>query len=514
MPVSQPEVTANLISANLLVANTAQKVLLVGQKTSSGSVISGSLTENIQNDLSENALFGPNSMAAEMVRNFKAINKQVRLDAIALDDGAGAAAVGTVAFTGTATETGTITVNIASATNYSFEVAITSGDAATAIGAALETLVNAGANTPVVAVNTTGSVALTAVNLGTYGNNFGLSIEGEVAGVSVVLTAFASGATDPTLTGVFDVVGDTRYQHIIWPYEDALTELTGFLDPRFNVSNNVLDGVGFTASVGTLTTELALANAENSQSLVIFSDQTETETTLTGPSIQEIPIMTAVQFVAISSLRLTGGANVSQFVISRNGALDSFGGAALASKPYFNTPFSLLPTIRTGLGWTDTQAEQLKTAGASRLGNNRPGNLIISDEQVTTYKTDTAGNPDQTFKFLNFVFTSSNIREFYVNNYRARFAQSRLTEGALIAGRDMANKELIEAFSTQLYVELSGVDFVLTQAGEASLVFFNDNLIVTLDLSTGLVTIIMEVLIVTQLREIRATIQIQFDTTG
>lgn len=514
MTVQQPEVTANLISANLLVANTQQKVLLVAQKTSAGSVTSGSLTENIQNDLSENALFGSDSMAAEMVRNFKAINTEVRLDVIALSDGAGTGATGTVLFAGTATESGTITVNIASATNYSFDVSVASGDTATVVGDSLEALVTADANSPTDAVNTAGSVALTAVNLGTYGNNFGLSIEGEVAGITVALTAFSGGATDPTLTGVFDVVGTTRYQHIVWPYEDELSELTGFLDPRFNVNNDVLDGIGFTASVGTLTTELALANAENSQSLVIFSDQTEAETTLTGPSIQEIPIMSATQFVAISSLRLTDGANISQFVISRNGALDSFGGSALASKPLFNTPFTLLPTIRTSLGWTQTQAEQLKDAGASRLGNNRSGNLIISDEIVTSYKTDAASNPDQTFKFQNFVQTSSQIREFYVNNYRARFAQSRLTEGALIAGRDMANQALIEAFSTQLYVELSGSEFVLTQAGEASQVFYNDNLTVVLDLSTGLVTITMEVLIVTQLREIRATIQIQFSTTG
>ena len=50
--VREPSVTVNLISASVLVANTPHKVLLVGQ-TNGGTVTSGDLVQNIQNDNSQ-----------------------------------------------------------------------------------------------------------------------------------------------------------------------------------------------------------------------------------------------------------------------------------------------------------------------------------------------------------------------------------------------------------------------------------------------------------------------------
>ena len=133
---------------------------------------------------------------------------------------------------------------------------------------------------------------------------------------------------------------------------------------------------------------------------------------------------------------------------------------------------------------------------------------------MTTFKTDSGGNPDPTFQFLNYVDTSSNIREYFVNNYRSRFAQTRLTEGAVSRGRDMANSTVIRAFTERLYQDLAGADFVLVQDGEDAFVFFKDNLVITLDLSLGKVTITMLTPIVTQLRVIVATIKIAFSTTA
>ena len=135
-------------------------------------------------------------------------------------------------------------------------------------------------------------------------------------------------------------------------------------------------------------------------------------------------------------------------------------------------------------------------------------------EIVTTYKTDSAGNPDVSFTFANFVDTSSNAREYFANNLKSRFAQSRLTEGDVQRGRDMANAVVIGAFLDGLYQDLSGPDFVLVQAGEDALQFFKDNRTITLNLAQGRATITMKVPIVTQLREIIATMQIAFSIAG
>lgn len=510
--ILQPRTTANLVGANQPVQNTEQKVLFVGQQTSAGSATSGALTENVLNN-AEDSLYGANSMLAGMIRSARNQNPVTRFDAIGLDDGGGATqATLVVTFTGAATENGTITIAVGSEIDYSFDVGIANGDTATDIGTALETLINADSNVLVIASNAAGVVTLTAVNGGTIGNFIGLSFSGAVAGVTVALTAATGGATDPVLTGVFDVVGNNRYQGIVWPYFADTSEVRSFLDARFNVDNRVLDGVAITSSVDTLSNHLSRLNPLNSQSLIDIADKAITETAFVAPAQFELIQVKAAQFAAIRALRLTEGANIGQFVLSQNGPADATGGAALASKPYFNTPFPDLPLIVTGRGWTDTEIEQLVDAGGTSLGTNAANNGAIIGEVVTTYKTDAAANPDISFKFLNYVDTSSGIREYYFNNLRSRFAQSRLTEGDVIFGRDMANALTIRAFCERLYLDLSGPNFVLVEAGAEARRFYKENLIITIDKAEGLVIIFMVVPIVTQLRTINATIRIAFST--
>ena len=512
--VLQPKTTVNIVGANVAVENTDQKVLFVGQKTSAGTVDGGSLVENILEN-TEDSLFGANSMLAGMIRSARIQNPVTRFDAICFDDGdveGGSNAAGSVAFSGTASAAGSVTVIVGSETNYSYEVAIEIGDTATEVGDVLEALILADGDVPVTAANTTGTVALTADNIGTLGNFIGLAYEGTVAGITTTLTAFTGGADDPTLTDVFDVIGDNRYQGIVWPYFASTSVLTSFLDARFNVDNKVLDGVGITSSVDSLADHLTRLNLLNSQSLVDICDKEIDETTFKGSAQMELPQIKASQFAAIRALRLTDGANIGQFVLASSGPLDAFGGPALASKPYFNTPFPSLPLVATGRGWTDVEIEQLDTAGGTVIGNNVANNSSIMGEVVTTYKTDSAGNPDISFKFLNYVDTASNVREYFYNNLRTRFAQSRLTEGDVIKGRDQANAVTIEAYCDKLYQDLSGPDFVLLEAGEEALVFFKNNRTVTINKSLGRATILMVVPLVTQLREIIATMKIAFST--
>ena len=510
--IQQPKTTVNILGASIAVANTDQKVLFVGQKVAGGSVPSGSLVENILNN-TEDDLFGANSMLAGMIRTARAQNPVTRFDAIPLDDaGGGVDAAGTVVFAGTATEAGTLTVTVGSELNYTFDIAVANGDTATVVGAALVTAMTANLDLPAVGVNTTGSVAVTAINAGTMGNFIGLASSGTVAGLTVTLTALTSGATDPTFTGVFDIVGDNRYQGVVWPYFADTAEVRSFLDARFNVDNKVLDGVAFTSSVDTLANNLIRLDALNSQSLVDFVDKTTDTDTHKGPAQLELPQIKASQFAAIRGLRLTDGASIGSFVLAANGPRDSFGGPALASKPYFNTPTPDLPLVGIGKGWTDTEIEQIFDSGGSVLGNNVSSNAALVGEVVTTYKTDPAGNPDISFRFLNYVDTASNAREYFFNNLRKRFAQSRLTEGDVIQGRDIANALVIKAFCEKLYQDLSGVDFVLLQAGEEATVFFKNNLTVVIDLSIGRATITLVTPLVTQLRELLATMQIAFST--
>jgi len=514
--ILQPEVTLTLANADRQVSNKDQKVLIVGQKIASGSAVDGELQVNISSSgAPENALFGESSQVAAIVRAFKLVNPVVQLDVIALDDAAGTARVVDITIVGTASEAGTLVVVAGSETLHRFEIAVADLDTPTLIGDKIVAAVNADTKCPFTASNTVGVVSLTADNLGTVANDLGVEASGNIAGVTgFAVTETTAGATNPTLTGVLDIATD-RYQAVIWPFSAStdIDVLLLFLDPRFNPVNAILDGVGFVSFDDTHTNALAAGNLENSESLVMFADKTEVETNYLGPAMNEPSYSKSATVAGIRALRLTPDAAIARFLTS-SASLDQFGGPALASLPYFNTPIPAFPIIATGRGWTDLELEQLLDAGVSVIGNNSTGTTALIGEVATTFKTDAAGNEDITFKFLNFVDTSSNVREFFFNNYKKRFAQSRLTQGSVSRGRDMANAVVIRAFTEQLYKDLSGPNFVLVQDGPEAFAFFKKNISIVLDLALGKVTIVMFVPIVTQLRQIIATIKIAFDTEG
>jgi len=511
--ISQPSVSISVLPASQTISNAPQKVLFIGQKTASGTATAGALVQSIANDFSEDTLFGAKSFLAGMIRAAKRINGVTRMDAIALDDaGAGTAAAGVVTFTGTATAAGSFEVVVGSEYDHTYTVPVASGDTPTVIGDALVALITADTKAPFSAANVTGAVTITFAHKGTVGNNTPLSYSGSAASVSVALTAFSGGATDPTLTTLFDVIAGERYQTIVWPAEYGFTTVTTLLDARFNVTNDILDGVAVAAKTDTLANLKTAGNAENSSSLTFFGNRLLTDADHKGGAMLEFNYKIAAEFGAVRALRLTDQASIARYVTATSGARDAFGGTALATLPYFNTPFYELPIIPAGKGFTATEVEELGATGVSVLGNNRARNTCIAGEIYTTRKTDSGGNPEDTFKYLNNVDASVNAREFFFNNAKARFAQCRLTEGALVPNRNMANQKVIEAFLDGSFTTIGGEDYVLVQTGSTALTYFQQNRTVTLDMLTGTVTVTMKLPIVVQLRTIIATMQIAFTT--
>ncbi len=509
--ISLPKVTINIEPAQLPVSNKPQRLLYVGQMTSSGTATAGDLIPNIEDDNSWDTLFGKDSMLAGMIRRARAVNDVTRIDAIALDDGAGVNATGTITFTGTPTESGELTFYIGSKADYAFTISVATTDTPTTLGDALEAAITANTEVPFDAVNVAGVVTMTYVHAGTEGNFTTLGSSGTIAGVTIAIVGMSSGTVDPDTSTLFDVVGETRYQTIVAPGAWGTTYLTAFLDPRFNITNNVLDGVAMISTVDSVSNLETTGDALNSESLVIFGDKTVSTSTQKGASVLELSYIESAEIGAIRALRLTEDADISEFVISTSNARDTFGGPAISSLPYFNTPLRGIALSDINLGFTSTEINSLKSSGISVIGNNVADNGIIMGEVVTLYKTDSAGNPDLSFKFLNYVDTASAGREYMFNNAKADFAQSRLTDGDLLPGRAMNNVESITAQFVGYYSTLSNEDFVLTQAGEAALQFFKSKLTVDLDLVDGKAEIFMQVPIVTQLRDIIATFQLSFN---
>lgn len=516
MPIAQPDVTASIRAAGVTAGLTAEKLLFVGQQNG-GSAVSGALTQNILADGAEDALFGADSPIAAAIRRARRRNGETQFDAIGLaDNAAGVDAAGTITVTGAATEDGTLTVYVGSKKFNKYTVAVTNADSVTVVAAAIVTAITAGTNALVTAANTLGVVTLTAKNAGTFGNTIGIKVDGAVGGVTIAVTAMSSGATDPVLTGVFDVVGNERYQGIVWQFDKDIAELADFLDPRFNVSNNVLDGRGFVGITDTFANHLTTLGALNSRSVSINVDKAINETNHRGAAILEIPFIKVAEFASVRALRRTSEAVLGDLVIARS-SRDSFGGPWQNSKPYFNTPFPDLLVPDAGDSFTDVEIEQLLSAGGWVIDANRPFSGVIAGEVVTTYKTDSAGNPDPTFGFLNYVDTATAAREYIVNNTRAKYPQYRATSGALINGVDSANEASLAAYVSELNADLSDLALVNSGVGTTDGVavdydkLFRENLTVSLNPVTGKFLVSAKLYIVVQLRGITYDLAIAFE---
>jgi len=511
--VNLPKSTVNILSATQTQSTAPVKVLFIGQKLAGGTASAGALIESIGNDGSEDTLFGQRSILASMIRQAKRYNKITRFDAIALDDnGSAVKATAVIALTGPATAAGTLLVSVGSRPQHQYTIAVANTDTATIIGDAIVAAITADADAPFTAVNVTGTVTITASNGGTLANSWSVEVTGTVTGVTYTVTGWTGGATDPTITTLLATIDGIRYNSIVWQHNLSLATVSAYLDARFNATNAVLDGRAFATKSDTLANIKAAANALNSKSLVLLSAKSVNATYYKGCSLFELPDVISAVSAAVDALRLTQDANITAYSIGSGGPADLVGGPHISAMPMFNTPLSTLPIIDAGRGFTATEVDELKAAGASVLGNNRTRTTILMGEIVTTYKTDAAGNPDTTFKYLEFVETESAIREIFFNNIKATFAQHRLTSGDVIPGHKIANASIINAEYLRLYGLMSGPGYVLTQAGQAAVKYFDDHLVTTIDLTNGRATTSMQVPIVTQYREAIVQMQIAFST--
>jgi len=517
--IFQPSTTVNVLPASQSIGSGAQRMLFIGQMTS-GTATSGALEVSIGNSHEEDALFGKTSILAQMIRQAKKVQGLVTMDAIPLADNGTTKAAGSVAFSGTATAAGALTVSIGSRKNYKVSVAVSIGDTATVVGDALVAAYAAlaaaeyggTATAPFTVVNTIGTVAVTATNAGTVGNSYGIEVSGSAAGITYTVAAMTGGATDPVLTGLFDVIAGTRYQTIVWQSNFALSDVATELDSRLNVSNVVMDGRAFVTLTDTLSNIKTAANALNSPNVCIFSNKLIADAFYKGPTLFEFNDVISAQFAAIRALRLTSGSNIAPFIVGAGAGNDAIGGPASASLPYFNTPMALIPASDVGKGFTLAEVEELATAGASVIGMNKARTGVITGEVFTTYKTDVAGNPNTTWKFLNYIDTASEAREYISSNLQADFAQTRLTTGDLLPGRSMVNESLFRVTMIGYYSILSGADYALLQSGSAAAAVFSDNLVITLDMAAGSVTFSGQLPLVTQTRTLAANFQITFET--
>lgn len=510
---SNPRINISLLPAAIVNAFADRRDLLVGVVPTAATAVSGVLISNV-NALSltqKRALFGTGELFGRVQKWMQSNAGNSPLDVIAVkENAAGTAATASIAFTGTATADGSITVSVIDEYQFTVTVQVASGTAAAGVATAVSTALNALLDAPFSSAPSTGTVTLTADEKGTSGNYYGLKIAVNVAGITQVLTGWASGITDPVLTTLFDVITGIRYTGISFPeyWQASLSLVKTLLETRFNAANDIADGTAFHGRSLTYANALAAVSTENSQTVVMGGNNKVATATQIGPAILQPADWTLAYFMGVRARRLTPSAPIADFIVTTSGLLDAFGGPALASLPYFNTPLARTALASPAILYASAEQRDLETQGFTAFGSNIASSAMIMGPVTTNWVTDAAGNDNVSFHYLNYVDTGSACREIFWRTLRSTFAQSRLTEGDLIPGRSMANAQSIKAELLRIYRILSGQ--ALTQAGDAAEKYFSDNTVVTVSLATGTATITGPLPIVTQLRQLDYALQFSF----
>ena len=512
MSISQPEISFSIIPAERILELTDNRALIVGQMLSGGSATPGELVQDISNDSSEyNTLFGEKSHLAGLVRAFKRDNKLSPLDVIPLADPTGSAGTAQITFTGTASLDGRYYISVGSKKDHRYQIEVEKDDTGDIIAGKVVALVNADTKAPFTALEATNTVTFTCEHDGVISNSWGVKVEGLINDVLFTITGWTGGAGTPVLTGVLDGIENIRYRHIVWPSEYPIEEIEDDLNAKYNTSNRIMDGVAIQTKSDTLANLKAYVLSVNSQSIVVPQQRLVNSDITKGPASLEMPDIISSETAAIRALRFTDNAPLTQYLTTA-APKDQFGGFHLATLPYFNTLMPYMPVAAANDEFTEEELQELSNNGVANIGPNTNFTSTIFGTIVTTYLTDSAANPDTSFKFLNTVDTASVIREFYFINCRARYSQTRLTPGDLLPGYSMANLASIRAFCKRLYKELS--DVTITAAGSEAIRDFDNNLILTPDYAKGEVFLQMAPLLVNQLRVLLGTIQVKFIPTS
>jgi phage tail sheath gpL-like len=515
--IREPKVTLNMIPRDQTVGLENHRNLIVGQMLS-GSASAG-LVQDLPNTNAEiNALFGARSHLAMLCRAYRSVNKYTAVDVIALADASGTNATAVLLVAGTATEAKTIYVDVVSSQNHSYEIDVEVGETEATFTAKLLAKVALDTQCPFTIAKSTDSATddtstFTSSHDGTVSNSWMIRIRDafgrpvSVAGLTFTLTGWTGGATDPSLTSVLDPTENIRYHGVVWPSAYSTSVVKTWINARFNLDNDIKDGVVFQWVADTFANVKTAATAMNSPSFLMMTNEAMNTAYWKGPHLPESPDVIAVKFMAARARRFEADISISDLVVT-NEFNDQFGGRHTCTLPYFNTPFQNVGQPERGAGYTYAERLELEGAGVSVIGQNLPNNAVIAAPMVTTYLNDTAGNEDDSWRWLNWRDTHAVIREFFVNNLREEFAQYRLTSGRAVSGYAIADEELIRAFCYQLYDDLS--DEAITVAGRAARKVFEENLAVGIVADQRKVTLNMVVPMVSQLGLITGSIKFTF----
>jgi len=399
------------------------RVLIIGQKLAAGSAAVN--TMRLISDIAlVDALFGRGSQLATMCHAFRLANPTTDLWAMpVLDAGAGAAAIGTIVFAGTATAAGTQAVYVA---GRRIRVPVTAAMTAASLATAVAAAINADLDAPVTAAAATATVTLTARHKGLCGNDIDIRTayyndDAQPAGITATVTAMTGGTTNPDIAPALAAIGDEWVTDIIVPWNDTanLTALQEDLVARFGPLRMV-DCHAWRAVSNTHANLVAAGAARNCPHISAQG----WEGSPTPPWV----IASAWGGVCIGALAIDPARPVQTLVV----------------------PGVLPPAIEKR--FTRAQRNTLLWNGTSTLVVDAGGNVVV-ERVVTEYRQSPAGAADPSYLNVETVKTVTYLRydtrTFFQRKYpRHKLAAdgTRFGPGQPVMTPKLAKAELIARF--------------------------------------------------------------------
>lgn len=381
------------------------RLLLLGQKLSTGSAVADTPIGPIQSEREVIAFAGNGSMLVDMYRIARRNAPFQPIWLLPVADPAGAAAAGSI----TITAPGTTGVGVLSVCGTRLAIQINAADTATVIATAIKDAIN-NAGIPVSATNTAGVVTVTSRHVGTLGNNLELRVKTDepnlLTTTNAVIVAIGTGTAGtgtPTLTTALANLGDDEFDWIAGPYSDT-TSLNAIRDFLADTSTGrwspikQLYGHYITAAFGTLSTLVTLGNGRNDRHVSII-----------GSQVSPSPVWSWAAAVAGQAA------------------------AHLTDAPEVSRPLQTLvlegiaPPISRSVWWTITDRQALYVDGIGAYKVTVDG-LVQIDRIVTTEQVNAAGVPDTTFRDIETIGQLMFVARYFRTEVSNRHSRQALAD--------------------------------------------------------------------------------------
>jgi phage tail sheath gpL-like len=248
---------------------TASKILVFGIKTGSGSLAVNTPTQIFSADDAA-VLAGRGSQAHQMAVAVFGANRDAEVTLVVMAAPAGAAATGTLTYSGTAT---TATPIILQVEDQSVVVPVAVGDSAATIASAANSAMAEFTNLHVTSSVLLAVQTFTARSNGAHGNQIRFGVLQNTPGITITPVAMSGGTGDPALSTAIAALGGTRYKYWVLPDTAALnlTAAITELDDRWTEARQI-DGHAFIGKRDTVGNLATLGLGEDTKHITIFGD--------------------------------------------------------------------------------------------------------------------------------------------------------------------------------------------------------------------------------------------------